>query len=135
MSNTEKHPAIALADWADWFCSNVKDPTDFRWVHMAEMANQLRELYKQLDSQQHVMDKQLNRIIELENELVDYKDCHDDLVKLTCKQIGEIVALKDALSSCISDVEHEEDDGWMSGQVHSSSYNVAIKLLGKPNDQ
>ena len=135
MSNTEKPPAIALADWTDWFCSNVKDPQDFRWVHMAEMANQLRQLYKQLDSQQQVMDSRLNRIIELENELTDYKNCHDELVKHTCNQISEIVALKDALSSCISDLEHEEDDGWMSGQVHSSAYHVAVKLLNKPTEK
>lgn len=80
MSNTEKHPAIALADWADWFCSNVKESTDFHWIHMAEMANQLRELYKQLDSQQHVMDTRLNQIIELENERDELLEALQEIV-------------------------------------------------------
>lgn len=68
MAENQKPIPIALADWADWFCRNVKDPQDFRWIHMTEMADQLRSLYKQLDSQQHVMDTRLNKIIELENE-------------------------------------------------------------------
>ena len=68
MTENQKPIPIALAEWTDWFCRNVKDPQDFRWIHMAEMADQLRSLYKQLDSQQHVMDTRLNKIIELENE-------------------------------------------------------------------
>lgn len=63
-----KPEALRLADWTDWFCRNVKDPQDFRWIHMAEMAEQLRSLYKQLDSQQHVLDNRLNQVIELETE-------------------------------------------------------------------
>ena len=68
MTENQKPIPIALAEWTDWFCRNVKDPQDFRWIHMAEMADQLRSLYKQLDSQQHVMDTRLNKIIELETE-------------------------------------------------------------------
>lgn len=68
MAENQKPIPIALAEWTDWFCRNVKDPQDFRWIHMADMADQLRSLYKQLDSQQHVMDTRLNKIIELENE-------------------------------------------------------------------
>ena len=68
MTENQKPIPIALADWTDWFCRNVKDPQDFRWIHMADMADQLRSLYKQLDSQQHVMDTRLNQIIELENK-------------------------------------------------------------------
>ena len=68
MTENQKPIPIALAEWTDWFCRNVKDPQDFRWIHMADMADQLRSLYKQLDSQQHVMDTRLNKIIELETE-------------------------------------------------------------------
>lgn len=68
MTENQKPIPIALAEWTDWFCRNVKDPQDFRWIHMADMADQLRSLYKQLDSQQHVMDTHLNKIIELETE-------------------------------------------------------------------
>ena len=68
MTENQKPIPIALAEWTDWFCRNVKDPQDFRWIHMADMADQLRSLYKQLDSQKHVMDTRLNKIIELETE-------------------------------------------------------------------
>lgn len=68
MTENQKPIPIALAEWTDWFCRNVKDPRDFRWIHMADMADQLRSLYKQLDSQQHVMDTRLNKLIELETE-------------------------------------------------------------------
>lgn len=81
MTENQKPIPIALAEWTDWFCRNVKDPQDFRWIHMADMADQLRSLYKQLDSQQHVMDTRLNKLIELETErdelleaLKDYDD-------------------------------------------------------------
>lgn len=37
MTNTTPlPPPIALAEWADWFCRNVKDPQDFHWVHMVK---------------------------------------------------------------------------------------------------
>lgn len=42
---TDKAKAIELADWADWFCRNVKDPEDFRWKHMADSAQELRRLH------------------------------------------------------------------------------------------
>lgn len=43
---TESKPRpIELADWADWFCRNVKDPQDFRWQAMADMATELRRLH------------------------------------------------------------------------------------------
>ncbi len=41
---TDKAKAIELADWADWFCRNVKDPEDFRWKHLANSAQELRRL-------------------------------------------------------------------------------------------
>ena len=45
---TESKPRpIELADWADWFCRNVKDPQDFRWQAMADMATELRLLHGQ----------------------------------------------------------------------------------------
>lgn len=42
---TDKSKAIELADWADWFCRNAKDPEDFRWKHMADSAQELRRLH------------------------------------------------------------------------------------------
>lgn len=68
IASDTKSEALRLADWPDWFRRNVKDPQDFRWIHMADMADQLRRLYKQLDSQQHVLDNRLNQVIELEKE-------------------------------------------------------------------
>lgn len=48
---TEAKPkAIALADWADWFCRNVSDPSDFRWTHMADSAAELRRLQAERDT-------------------------------------------------------------------------------------
>lgn len=41
--------AIELADWADWFCRNVKDPEDFRWKHMAESSAELRRLQAEVE--------------------------------------------------------------------------------------
>ena len=79
MTENQKPIPIALAEWTDWFCRNVKDPRDFLWIHMADMADQLRSLYKQLDSQQHVLDNRLNQVIELETErdelLEALRDC------------------------------------------------------------
>lgn len=44
---TDKQPeALRLAEWSNWFCSNVKDPSDFRWQHMAESAAELRRLHE-----------------------------------------------------------------------------------------
>lgn len=40
-----------------------------------------------------------------------------------------ILNLRDALDACISDIEHEESDGWMSGQMHSVEYKEAKHLL------
>lgn len=42
---TDKAKAIELADWADWFCRNVKDTEDFRWKHMADSSQELRRLH------------------------------------------------------------------------------------------
>lgn len=41
--------AIKLAEWAEWFCRNVKDPEDFRWKHMAESAAELRLLQAEVE--------------------------------------------------------------------------------------
>lgn len=40
----EQPKALRLAEWAEWFCRNVNDPKDFRWVHMAKSAAELRRL-------------------------------------------------------------------------------------------
>lgn len=43
---TEPKPRpIELADWADWFCRNIREPMDFRWKHMADSAAELRRLH------------------------------------------------------------------------------------------
>lgn len=40
-----------------------------------------------------------------------------------------ICNLRDALEFCIADLEYEESDGWMSGQMHSTDYKVAKHIL------
>lgn len=41
----EKKPeAIKLAEWAEWFLRNVREPLDFRWTQMEAMAKELRRL-------------------------------------------------------------------------------------------
>lgn len=37
--------ALELARWTEKFCRNVKDPEDFRWKAMANMAAELRRLH------------------------------------------------------------------------------------------
>lgn len=54
---TDKSKAIELADWADWFCRNVKDPQDFRWKHMADMATELRRLYDENQVMRHLCER------------------------------------------------------------------------------
>lgn len=114
---------IALAEWADWFCRNVKDPQDFRWIHMAKMANQLKQLYKQLDTLQKLADDRLDRVIELEGqnikllrlpaELQQWKsvfghlgtadECGNEWLKLHEQQTVLLTALKK-----ISAIENQE---------------------------
>ena len=60
----------------------------------------------------------------IEDELQDYKNTCDFLIKSSCEDQREIVILKEALQEvlavlqdCIGDLEYEESDGWMSGQV------------------
>ena len=77
----------------------------------------------------------------IEEELQYYKDTCNFLVKYGCKDQQEIVMLKEAikevlgaLQDCIGDLEYEESDGWMSGQVHVDSYKDALKVVNKYKD-
>lgn len=78
----------------------------------------------------------------IEEELQDYKNTCDFLIKSSCEDQKEIVILKEALieaisvlKDCISDLEYEESDGWMSGYVHIDCYNKAIDVISKYKDQ
>lgn len=53
----DKHKAIELADWADWFCRNVNDPQDFRWKHLADMATELRRLHAENQVLRHLCER------------------------------------------------------------------------------
>lgn len=77
----------------------------------------------------------------IEEELQDYKNTCDFLIKSSCEDQKEIVILKEALKEvlivlqdCISDLEHEESDGWMSGLVHVDCYKDALKVVNKYKD-
>lgn len=77
----------------------------------------------------------------VEEELQDYKNTCDFLIKSSCEDQREIVMLKEAikevlgaLQDCISDLEYEESDGWMSGQVHIDCYKDALKVINKYKD-
>ena len=77
----------------------------------------------------------------IEDELQDYKNTCDFLIKSSCEDQKEIVILKEALKEvlivlqdCISDLEHEELDGWMSGLVHIDCYKDALKVIAKYKD-
>lgn len=76
----EKQPeAMRLAEWAEWFCRNVKAPQDFRWKHMAEAAAELRRL--------HAENEKLLAVLEEAEYALDYA------VDMT-KRIGEVLAGK-----------------------------------------
>lgn len=40
-----KPEAIKLAEWAEWFLRNIREPLDFRWTQMEAMAKELRRLH------------------------------------------------------------------------------------------
>lgn len=78
----------------------------------------------------------------LEEELQDYKNTCDFLIKSSCEDQKEIVTLKDALreaisvlKDCISDLEYKEPDGRMSEKVHADFYKKAIKIISDYKDQ
>lgn len=60
----EKPEALRLAEWAEWFCRNVKAPQDFRWKHMAEAAAELRRL--------HAENEKLLAVLEEAEYALDY---------------------------------------------------------------
>lgn len=63
--------ALQLADWTDWFCRNVNDPKDFRWVHMSKQSAELRRL--------HALNAQLMEALQALTHSLDYEDLlHDD---------------------------------------------------------
>ena len=77
----------------------------------------------------------------IEDELQDYKNTCDFLIKSSCEDQREIVMFKEAikevlsaLQDCISDLEYEESDGWMSGQVSAECYKDALKVIAKYKD-
>ena len=117
MTENQKPIPIALAEWTDWFCRNVKDPQDFRWIHMADMADQLRSLYKQLDSQQHVLDNRLNQVIELETERDELlgalklakerfiTKCEENLVTFNGKDVDTIEAIVKAIAKATGETK------------------------------
>ena len=41
----------------------------------------------------------------------------------------------DTLKDCISDLEYEESDGWMSGQVYADYYKKALEVISKYKDE
>lgn len=77
----------------------------------------------------------------LEEELQDYKNTCDFLIKSSCEDVQRLVYLEDAvqeilkvLKDCIGDLEYTESDGWMSGQVHADCYKDALKVIEKYKD-
>lgn len=77
----------------------------------------------------------------IEEELQDYKNTCDFLIKSSCEDQREIVMLKEAikevlavLQDCIGDLEYDESDGWMSGQVYVDCYKDALKVIAKYKD-
>lgn len=61
---TDKPKAIELADWADWFCRNVKDPQDFRWQALADMATELRRLHVENLQLKDLCERSLRALME-----------------------------------------------------------------------
>lgn len=61
---TDKPKAIELADWADWFCRNVKDPQDFRWQALADMATELRRLHAENLQLKDLCERSLRALME-----------------------------------------------------------------------
>lgn len=82
---SEQPEALRLAEWAEWFCKNVNDPKDFRWVHMAKAAAELRRL--------HEVNQELLEALEL---LASYTESCEGL--LNASPAGQVLKARAAIA-------------------------------------
>ena len=64
---------------------------------------------------------------ECDEGVVDFAEAAAQLRRLHALNAELLEALEDV----IADLEHEEADGWMSGQVHSDEYKRARAAIAK----
>jgi hypothetical protein len=66
-------------------------------------------------------------------EIVAWKPANpeSEMKNDTEKLVEAAPDLLEALEEIISDLEHEEPDGWMSGVVHSDGYKKAVAAIAK----
>ena len=88
----------------------LADECDEGIVDFAEVADELRRLHGEIESMRAERLRTERRLSEVEKQ-------RDELLK--------------ALEDVIADLEHEEADGWMGGQVHSDEYKRARAAIAK----